>query len=118
LRLSDEFSKRNTNDYFQMLEESYKTNEIQATLKNIVQYTPEDYRKMLLSREASEYGIKKDGETYTKADGKEATLQELEKINHNVDELMLRVSPSLREHKLELKGKYLIPRRELFVGDE
>ena len=101
-----------------MLEESYKTNEMQATLKNIVQYTPEDYRKLLLSREASEYGIEKDGETYTKADGKEATLQELEKINHNVDELMLRISPSLREHKLELKGKYLIPRRELFVGDE
>ena len=101
-----------------MLEESYKTNEIQATLKNIVQYTPEEFRKMLLSQEASVYGIKKDGETYTKANGNDATSQELERINRNVDERMLRESPSLREHKLELKGKYLIPKRELLVGDE
>ena len=67
--MSNEFNKRNKDDYFQMLEESYKTNEIQATLKNIVQYTPEEFRKMLLSQEASVYGIKKDGETYTKANG-------------------------------------------------
>ncbi len=117
LRLND-FEKSQKLDYIRSLRDSYKTREMQATLKNLVQGHPEEFREKILRQESSIYGIKKNGETYLKSNGEYATVEEIEKIQKNVDERMLRESPALKEHNLIFSAGDLLPDENYFLGVE
>mgnify|MGYP003117309379 CR=1 FL=1 len=91
----NDFEKSQRLDYIRSLRDSYKTREMQATLKNLVQGHPEEFREKILRQECSIYGIKK-----------------------NVDERMLRESPALKEHNLIFSAGDLLPDENYFLEVE
>tara|TARA_R110002020_G_scaffold66931_6_gene175738 strand:- start:1366 stop:1764 length:399 start_codon:yes stop_codon:yes gene_type:complete len=112
--LSDAFIERQLEDYIWVIKESYKSSEMQKLLKSYVQGTPPEYREMVRKQEVSIYGMRIEDNTIIKANGDAASLDEVEKIEDNVDKRMLTESPALGEQKLQLQGNYLFPdEREL-----
>jgi len=107
--LSDAFIERQLDDYIWVIKESYKTAEMQNLLKSYVKGSPPEYRERIRNQELSVYGMKNQDGVIIKGNGSEATTEELQKIEDNVDRRMLTESPALREQSLQLEGNYLIP---------
>ena len=72
---------------------------MQKLLKSYVQGTPPEYREIVRKQEVSIYGMRIEDNTIIKANGDAASLDEVEKIEDNVDKRMLTESPALGEKK-------------------
>ena len=71
---------------------------MQKLLKSYVQGTPPEYREIVRKQEVSIYGMRIEDNTIIKANGDAASLDEVEKIEDNVDKRMLTESPALGEN--------------------
>jgi|9_EtaG_2_1085328.scaffolds.fasta_scaffold00677_4 hypothetical protein len=112
------FAEQQSDDYIKQMTEYYRSSDMQENLKQLVKNTPEEFRERILKQELSVYGYEIENGVFLDNIRNPLPDKEREKVMKNVDRRMLSESPSLREHKLQLVGGYLLPDADAIRRDE